>query len=231
MMKDSSVRIVALPADPSAVIIDFDEIFWPWWKERQITQVGSGGSIRWGQEERATAHAALYYVSAARRDDEPLQLSRYLALHRSGGIDLGLGHSGAWTRQDQRVFQLTSIVAHLWATLRLLAEVATRWPTVSAPFELTVALRDTRGAVLGGVAEGWRDANHGAFGWEPPVCWDQNVILRLEVPEVLDDPRARELAERLGGWVEDAFGSRDRRFLPRTGDSAGHLDLSKFRSE
>lgn len=229
MVEALSVRIVVLPADPAADVIEFDEAFWAWWKEHQTVSVGAG-RIRWGQQDRPTAQAALHCEPSSHRENEPPPVNRYLALQRNGGIDVALGRSGAYVYQDRRVFLLTSIVAHVWATVGLMAEVAARWPEVSPPFEMTVAMHGTRGAVLGNVADGWREPLD--FGWQPPMCWEQNVFLRLELTRLpVEEDTQQEIAERLGGRVEDAFGSRDRRFRSRVGDSAGHLDLSKFRSD
>lgn len=169
IVKELSVRITVLPADPAAAIVEFDDEFWAWWKAHQAVSVGAG-QIRWGHQDRPTAQAALHYVPASHRDDEPLSLARYLALHRSGGLDVALGRAGAYVWQDRRIFLLTSIVAHVSATMYLMTEVAARWPAVCPPFEVTVALSGTEGAVLGNLADGWREPHD--FGWDPPACWE-----------------------------------------------------------
>jgi len=126
--------------------------------------------------------------------------SRCLALHRHGGIEVGIGHL-AYTHREVRVFPLRPIVGLAWITAALQAEAAERW-ALSGPFEITVALRDTSRATLGSFAEGWAEPGYGLA--EFSTCLDEHLLLRKEVDGAIDP---MSLAIDLGDRVEQAFGS------------------------
>jgi hypothetical protein len=86
---------------------------------------------------------------------------------------------------------------------------------IEGPWEVTLALRDTRRAVLGNVAGGWQEPEHAFPRDVLPRCPDDNVLVRREVFEWPDADAQRSLAFDIGGAIEDGFGVEQRRFLAR----------------
>jgi hypothetical protein len=219
-----SVRLLVLPADPEAVVVEFDATFWAWWATYAGVSLGDV-TVEWGksQNSQPSVSAALHLTSI-RPSDDPFVASRYLAVHRSGAIEMALGDYGAYEQKGGRQFLLISIVARTWAALVAAQAVADRW-SISGPWELTLALCGTRDAVLTNVGEGWAEP----WEFEPRRCLEPSLLFRLE-PEGLPEAEAiQALAERLGGWIEDGFGYRERRFRARRGPFDGRLDIRGVR--
>jgi hypothetical protein len=143
--------------------------------------------------------------------------SRYLALHRHGGLELACGNCSYEVR-GTRVFHLRHIVGLVWSALALQEEVISRWQ-IDAPFELTVSLRNATGASLGGFAEGWREPGRDLF--EFSACIEDHVLLRWELDEGFD---VEEIAFDVGDRVEQAFGTTSRRHFAHRGEYEGQFD-------
>src|SRR6266536_1611896 len=62
----------------------------------------------------------------------------------------------------------------------LQSEVAERHQ-FDPPFELSVALRRTKKAILGSFAEGWPEPGTGLGFWDPTRCIEDDVLLRWEL--------------------------------------------------
>ncbi len=143
--------------------------------------------------------------------------TRYLALHRHGGIEIGVGHF-AYDIRETRVFPLRPIVGLAWTAAALQTEVAHRWG-VEGPLELTVALRNTSRATLGVFAEGWTEPAQ-SFG-DFSTCLDEHVLLRQEAAGMVEP---ESLALDLGDRIEQAFGTVHRRHLANRGEYEGRFD-------
>lgn len=150
------------------------------------------------------------------RDDG--RLEDYRAIHRHGGLEAGATRV-VYTPRDTRVFLLRALVGFVWTTAVLQQQAHERW-NVEGPFEVTLALRDTVGAALGGFAEGWRDFDSGLLH-DFRRCLDQHVLLRTEL-EPPFDPRA--LAFEMGDRLELAFGTVNQRYLANRGPFEGQFD-------
>lgn len=116
-----------------------------------------GRNVRLGAQEVPTAHAAALVDSYGTRE----AWNSYVAIHRSGALECGLGERGASERKDRddnviRVFSLISVVARTWALLKFRSALRDRTP-VEGPFQLTVGVHRTGDAFLGNVAEGWAE--------------------------------------------------------------------------
>jgi len=205
------VRVVLLPTDPGQAIVPLDSETLDWLKADRAAPYGGSGP-RWGSRARATSDAIVrfdqYQVDRG--------WNRFLALHRHGGLEFALGNM-ATLNDGLRVFPLRQIVGHAWALLALHQEAATRWPILS-PLELSIGLRNTAGATLGMLAEGWSEPGVGL--WDPPTCIEEQVLLRWE----LDDVDPQRVAIDVGDRIENAFGSVHRRHLAHRGEYEGRFD-------
>jgi hypothetical protein len=210
---DLDLRLIFLPDDPDADSVPLDEETLNWLKEPRATPYG-GAAPQWGHRERPTSSALVIYDQY--RDDAGWR--RFLALHRHGGIEVSRGNLTYPVRNtDTRVFPLREIVGLAWIAAALQSEVADRF-RLKSPFELTVALRNTNGAILGSFGEGW--AEPGSGFWDPTTCIEDHLLLRWEVDKVDAETRALALGDRL----EQAFGSTHRRHLALQGQYEGRFD-------
>jgi hypothetical protein len=157
------VRLLFLSADPDGDAVPLDGEVLGWLKEPRQSPY-DGPYPTWGHRERATNGALVLYDQYR----ENAGWTRYLALHRHGGIEIGVGHF-AYDIRETRVFPLRPIVGLAWTAAALQTEVAHRWG-VEGPLELTVALRNTSRATLGVFAEGWTEPAQ-SFG-DFPTCLD-----------------------------------------------------------
>lgn len=220
-VSEPSVRLLVLPDDPEADLISFDNDLWNWWLENRESPA-TQRQTQWGLRYEPTPTAAVRY------DQGPGELwEDYLALHRHGGLEMELGRHATYSWDERRAFRLIHIVGRIWTALDLYQEVIERFG-VSGPWEVSLALRDTQGAVLGNVAEGWENPGSG-FADEVIVCIEPGLLTRREIMEWPDAEGAKSLAFALGGWIEDSWGIRQRRFLAQRGERAGEFDIRAYR--
>lgn len=220
-LRACSVQVLLQPADPDADVVRFDDDLWRWLDEHE-TRVVDGRPVRFGTQKYPTAHAATIISGYGAR--EPWD--SYLAVHRSGTVELGLGDKGGWERRDRednrvRVFNLISTVAYVWAMLDFTADLANR-SALPGPWLLTVGARETRDALLGNVGEGW--AEPGQFENRVGGCVEDHLLWSVQLSPPLDEDEQRELALSVGDRLEDAWGVAQRRYLAHHGDRAGQLD-------
>jgi hypothetical protein len=225
-LRSPSVQLLLLPADPEADVIRIDDDLWVWTKNFQVVNV-DGRNVRLGTQDVPTAHAAAMVDSYGSREG----WNSYVAIHRSGALECGLGERGAWERKDRednlvRVFNLISVVARTWALLKFGSALRERTP-IDGPFQLTVGVHRTRDAFLGNVAEGWAEP----LSWENelPACRGEHLLWHLEMAEWPDDEAIQEIAFGVGDRLEDAWGVPQRRYLARTGALAGRFDTRQLR--
>lgn len=217
-LRHLTTQLLLLPADPEANPIDFDETFTEWFRTRAVIQLDHTG-VRLPSNVRRTAHSLVL------ADTHDSAWSSYLAVHRSGAVEFGLGDIGGWQGRDHggdpaRVLALTPVVARVWAMLCLAAELASTHG-VAGPYQLTVGVR-SQDAQLGVLAEGW--AEPGAFNNHVGTCADINLLWHLELDALPDSDGAREIAYGVGNRLEDAWGVAQRRYLASRGDLQGQLD-------
>jgi hypothetical protein len=206
------VRLVFLPSDPSADMVSLDRESLEWLKAERQSPYG-GAAITWGHVSRTTSNALLLHD----RYGPDHGWDRYLALYRHGGCEFGSA-SCTYDLRGTRIFSLRHIVGLAFSTLALQVEAISRWH-LEPPFELTLALRNTRDATLGGFAEGWREPGQGLA--ELTACIEDHVLLRWELSA---DFEVEEVALDVGDRVEQAFGTTFRRHLARRGEYEGRFD-------
>jgi hypothetical protein len=212
-VRDPQFRLVVLPEDPHRDLITFDDEFWGVWMEDRAPPFST--RFDWGHEKSPSANAAI------RGEKSDGQWTRILAAHRHGGVEV-IG-SYSWVVEDVRFYALTSIVATIWTALDVQTRLAAKYG-VGGPWEVTVSLRDTEGAHLGDLGEGWREPMMG--GRDLSTCPDEAVLVSAQLGAKIDPQAA---AFDLGGRIEDAWGFQERRFIARAGDSEGLLDVRQVR--
>ena len=223
-LQSVTTQLLLLPADPELDVIAFDPALSAWLEKRRSLPLDTG-EVTIGLNIRRTAHA-IALVDGYAGDT----WASYLAVHRSGTMEYGLGERGGWIGADRqgtptRVFALTATVARVWALLRVASRLEECF-RLTGPYQLTVALRNTGGAVLAALGEGW--AEPGDFGNRVRPCQDDNLLWHLQVEALPDEDGRRILAYAVGERIEDAWGVAERRYLANRGVYKGLLDPRKF---
>lgn len=209
---DLDLRMLLLPSDPHADAILLTEENLTWLKEERQSPYG-GGAVLWGHQTRATSSSLVLFDEYG--NDRGWR--RYLALHRHGGLEAASGNC-AYEVRGTRIFHLRHIVGLVWSALALQGEATSQWQ-IEAPFELTVSLRNTTGATLGGFAEGWREPGRDLFDFS--TCVEDDVLLRWELDGGFD---VEETALDVGDRIEQTFGTTRRRHLAHRGEYDGRFD-------
>ncbi len=214
-----SVRLLILPADPEASLIEFDEGLWEWWRQAHTDPV-TGDPTQWGTQHRTISAAVVSYDSYREQGWE-----RYRALYRHGGLELELGSSATYTFGERRGFRLIYTVGNIWAALSLYQEVEEKFG-VEGPWEVTLAIQHTEGSVLGNLGEGWAPPE--SLINDPPICLEPGVLLRQETADWPSGAEVQALAFTVGGWIDNSWGGQGRRFLARQGPLAEEFDWRQY---
>ncbi|MGH2383260.1 MAG: hypothetical protein ACRDG7_18855 [Candidatus Limnocylindria bacterium] len=216
LIPDRTSRLLILPSDPETHLVDLDEEIWDWWAS-EFDDPATGEQTRWGRNRLPTAAAAVFGDDYGERG-----WRRYIALHRSGALEVGFGRDGSVVHDEQRYFFLGSIVARCWAAIERYREVIERFD-LQAPHELSLALVETEGALLGGFAEGWAEPDRLEYVTHP--CRESNILIRRACPVWPDeDEQSKAVALSLGAQIEDAWSAQQRRFLANRGEFEGQFD-------
>lgn len=224
-LRIATVQMLLLPTDPESDVLQLDEDLWAWLAAETPVDVG-GRAVRFGEQKYPTAHAAARVSGYGA--GEPW--NSYLAIHRSGTIELGLGDRGGWEREDRdgqrvRQFNLISIVTYSWALLKFSAALNRRL-RLTGPMHLSIALRDTRDARLGNVGEGW--AEPGSYENSAGGCMEESLLWHLELDGAPSKASQQRLAFAIGDRLEGAWGVRQRRYLACRGERPGQLDSRRI---
>jgi hypothetical protein len=219
-LRSVTTQLLLLPADPELATVDLDTKLSEWLAGHQVVLIDDIG-VRMASSPniRRTPHAV------ALADGHEATWRSYLAVHRSGALELGMGDVGGWESRNNhndpvRVISLAPVVARTWAMLSLAAELAVRHSLVG-PFQLTVGIRSHE-ARLGMLAEGWAEPD--SFENRVGTCPEQTLLWHLELDELPDLGEAQAVAYAVGDRVEDAWGVAQRRYLAYRGEREGRLD-------
>lgn len=223
-LSSCGVRIIVEPPDPFAEVISFDDAFWKWLGDHKAVTV-DGTEIRFGLNLQPTAHAGLVVAGQG-----GAALDGYLAIERSGYVEVALGHQAAFEGRDaaggpQKAFYLITIAAYVQATLSVAKIVHGTWD-IGSPVQLTVALPHTDGAFLTNVGEGWNDPLGSRS--EPARLSEPHLLWHVPI-EDLDVADLSHLASDIATRITQAWGHRDPVHLNRTGDPSDRLDLRRVR--
>ncbi len=221
----ATFRALLLPEDPEVRAIDFDDEFWGWFEAHTSIEIGRD-SYSLGPQTGATAHAAVAFEAWSRNE----RWRRYAAVHSSGVVELSLGESARWEhrRPEKEVaafYNLTTMVAGGWALLELGALVYERF-AIEGPSMLVEACSDTSGTHLANFGEGWREPTD--RGSHDTSCFDAALLWTIELADLGDADTRRAEAFRMGDRLENAWGSKHRRYLARLGEFQGELDVRRI---
>jgi len=201
------VRLLLLPGDPEAEVIEFDADLWSLLE--QLIDPALGQHAEWGS-------AAKGWRAAMRARTYQHHWSHYLAVFRSGAVEMGLGGDIAFEKDGRWWFRLVTIVGRTWAALEAFAQIQAQY-NIPGPVQFTLGFNDTEGASLSQVGAGWNQY------WDQFCCRERRFAHVLEMDEGLSSASAKTAAFRLGSRIEESFGSSDLRFLDREGDRAGEF--------
>jgi hypothetical protein len=209
------LRLVILPTDPESVAIDLDEDLWAWWVA-EYDDPASQTITQWGTTKRLN-HLGVFRGTQFRDD----QWARYISLSRCLALDMGLMSDATYylPSYEAHVFRLVPAVARVWSALHRYGAVLQQFAAgkTLGPWEVTLALRDTKGAMLGHVAKGWAEPG---MGFRPAPCTDEGLLMRLEIPDIWpDDDGIRDVAYRFGLLMENSFGFDVRRWIVNVPDN------------
>ncbi|NLV71154.1 MAG: hypothetical protein GXY46_00915 [Actinobacteria bacterium] len=210
---DPFVRLLVLPADPESEVLEFNQDFWSLLET--LPDPVHGGQAVWGSPERGRRVAMLARTTQKK-------CYQYLAVFRSGAVEMALGDFAMFECDGKRWFRLVTLVGNCWSALEACGLIAQRFG-LPGPCQVTLALRGTKGASLSNVGQGWEQR------YEFAKCAENQLALVLELAEPPVAQTAKDTAFLLGSRVEESFGCSDRRFLDREGPNPGEFAASSFR--
>ncbi|MYG89570.1 MAG: hypothetical protein F4190_13760 [Acidimicrobiales bacterium] len=216
--------MLILPYDPDAERLATEGAVEQLNAQRSV-DVGNG-TIHFGSRVIPTAHATALVTQFD--DDMPWQ--RYVAIHRNGAVELGLG--GQYRpRTDSnevsiKLVRLVTATSFTWATLELARRIG---PEVNdLPHQLTVALPDTAGALLSNLATGYEEP--GSRYNRMPGCPDDHLLWHIELERLpADSDEANAVALSVASRITNAWGTSQTFYLDRDGDAAGQLNVRRAR--
>lgn len=140
-------------------------------------------------------------------------LRRYIAIERNGRVELGLGGGACLWHNELKGFLLTPVVGYVWHLLGFVSDLYSRFKQ-NRRFLLLLNMRETQGALLGGLANGWAEPwGEGGFRTS---CNEVNVqICHDQIGPSLDGTAARNLATEIAYEIEAAWGMGGEKFYPR----------------
>ncbi|MBB6053876.1 hypothetical protein [Armatimonas rosea] len=214
-----AIRLLILPLDPERGFIDFDEDFWSWWIQ-EWADPSTGRSLSGLNESAPTSNAAVRFARGSAKWGE------YLALYRGVALEMELGEHSVVRGRERTYVRLVSLISRIWLAMSIYTNTIERYQ-LSGPFELTIAFRDVEGSILANFGHGWPELGQGL--WDPPTLRTKSLLLRREIEQWPNENQLRDIVFSIGGWIEDTWGSKQRRFLVRTGELAGKFDASAIR--
>jgi hypothetical protein len=220
-----TVRIVVLPADPSALAVPAQDpaaIIPPYIEMPGGSTSPASGVIR------GTSSGYVGYPDPGKGHPWP----RYIALHSHGGVDFYLGSLGGQDADEQRelprLIWLRRGIAWAWGAFTFQQHVARRHG-IAGPFRAIIGVAGAAGAALGDLGTGWAEPG-GPGSPKTPTAVEPQVLLHEDVPSWPDAAGLEALALRFGARLDLAFGGPGQRHLDKDGPEAGRFRPPHFSS-
>lgn len=139
-------------------------------------------------------------------------LERFLVIRRNGVAEFGLGGEVYYRQQETSVFKLIHIASRIWQFAGFYSELYSRFPLErQSGITFWVNIRGTRNALLGNLAEGWKEPRPGFPEAYNPRCIDKH----LQFSRVTDARTLGNDVDSLVRWsatrIDNAWGQ----FQPR----------------
>lgn len=213
-----SARLLVLPPDPEAVSIDFDNSALERMKQDYELPFG-GGVLDLGSVTRTTSRSIVRgYVA----DDGTW--AQYIALHRNGGMEFGLSETSRIPTDKPKRFFLRGILSFVALIGEMQREINDKYRIIG-PFEVDLAVPNTKGSELADVATGWPGPDDIGSGPRMLPSLDQNVLASCVFEEW---PETEVLLCSLGDRLQQSWGCTERRFVARQGPRAGQIELARY---
>jgi len=152
-------------------------------------------------------------------------LERFLVIHRNGIAEFGLGAEVCYRQQDKAVFKLIHIVGRIWQFIGFYLELCSRFPVEQRnSITFWVNIRGTRNALLGDLAQGWKEPRPGYPEAYNPKCADKH----LRFSKIIDAQNPENDIEALVRWFATRIDNAWGQFEPRCYVSASIEESQPF---
>ncbi len=181
-----------------------DPEFWSWMQPDARLYPPAGLFVPSG-DSRPIAHGYLATLPENRSPQLPDLWRKYLLICDTGYVEMGVTEVA--TYKDVTYFSLVGIVARYWQFVRFVHDLLRRYGDLRS-FQTRIHLRNSNGAVLHDLGEGWREPSDLRIG-SPPACLDTNVV--IESSFLGPDSSNEEIESRIRSAAADlefAFGGR-----------------------
>ena len=222
MLDDPGLLVAVHPADPLSTALDFDDDLLQVLPERFTGQTANGVELL------GSTFVTDVALGRFARGEQGWRV--YVAIQRHGGVEVGIGASLRYRRrrdapEGPQILRLNYIVHAIRVAVESQGRALAARPPIEGPFELVIAITDTGGSLLGGLADGWQDP---ASWLEGPTCLTPEVLIRAHVDEwPIDDDAQSQLIFSAADRACNAWGTIDRLFTPPIGSAnAGRLSKS-----
>lgn len=213
---DPLVRLLIIPADPEAEMLALDDSFWEWFTG-DLPDPGTGRKAEWGRETGRHREPHSDTSRAGATSAAAISLCIVRELWKWGSVAMPA---------MSRNLRPTRTMGRIWAAAAAYAELLERWP-VEGPFQAVLGVRRTQGMILCDFGAGWAEP-HSLFPENRSVCADPGLLCLVELASWPDQDGIQAFALSFGSWLEDAFGSRHRRYLARMGPSQDRFDSGRY---
>ena len=139
-------------------------------------------------------------------------LERFLVIHRNGIAEFGLGAEVCYRQQDKAVFKLIHIVGRIWQFIGFYLDLYGKFfLEEQGGITFLVNIRGTRNALLGNLAQGWKEPRLGFPEAYNPKCPDKHLQFAKSIDAKNSDSDIEILVHWFATRIDNAWGQ----FEPR----------------
>lgn len=139
-------------------------------------------------------------------------LEIFLLIRRDGVVEFGLGREAYSLYEEGTVFQFIQIVGRLWQYLVFLSNLFERFlPSYSEETLVIVNIRGTEEALLGNLAEGWKQPLSPPYDTYRPRCLDKHLQIQRKISSGTLANDVEDIVRWFATRIDNAWGQ----FEPR----------------